>query len=77
MSKLETISQFIHRFSQFIMLGLLSAVLYFVRDIHEDIKTTHTKVEHHETKLEVHDTKINFLTGRVDAISEHCWKQGR
>ena len=75
MPKFESISQFIHRASQFLIVGLIGIVLYFVEDIHSDIKEMRTEINRHDTKLEVQETKLNFLTGRVDVLSEQCLKK--
>jgi hypothetical protein len=71
----EQVSQFIHRASQFVIVGLISAVLYFVREIHSEVKDTTAKVGQHDTQLQVLKTEHNFLTGRVDVLSRYCYKQ--
>ena len=64
----------LYRVSQFLIIGLVSVVLYFVKETNDEIKYTHRMVDAHETKIQLQQAELNYLTGRVEVISKYSRK---
>ena len=61
----------IYRISQFLIIGLISVVLYFVKETNDEIKYTHRMVDQHETRMQLEQARLDYLIGRVDVISKY------
>lgn len=44
-------------FTQAVIIGLLSTVVYFVKDLHSEYKEDHKKIETHELRITLLESK--------------------
>ncbi len=72
------VGQTLHRFTNWIILALLSLVCHFLNKAESKLDIVVDKVNTHETQIQVHTTQlsnINFQLGEIKQTQE-LWKRG-